>query len=184
MNTKDPLEKMFERLQDSFNTEETPLGHQQRFLEKLKAQQPQKKSISWWKPLSIAASVLLLIGFGFFNLVQNRETEGLAGVSSEMEKTQSFFITTINQEIETLKSFQDEDTQHLVEDALKRLEVLEQDYEKLKLDLVESGNDKRVVAAMIANFQNRIDILEQVFTTMEEVKTLKATKNETPIQNF
>ncbi|MEZ4779305.1 MAG: hypothetical protein R2786_07995 [Flavobacteriaceae bacterium] len=184
MKSQDNIEKLFEKLQDSFNTEETPVGHQQRFLEKLKAQQPQKKATSWWKHLSIAASVLLLLGVGFFSLMPAKEAEGLASVSSEMEKTQSFFITTINQEIETLKSFQDEDTQHLVEDALKRLEVLEQDYEKLKLDLVESGNDKRVVAAMIANFQNRIDILEQVFTTMEEVKTLKATKNETPIQNF
>jgi uncharacterized protein YqiB (DUF1249 family) len=98
-----------------------------------------------------------------------------------MEKTQSFFITTINQEIETLKSFQDEDTKHLVQDALKRLEVLEKNYEKLKIDLVQSGNDKRVVAAMIANFQSRIDILEHVFTTMEEVKTLKANNNETTI---
>ena len=184
MKTQDNIEKLFKRLQDSFTTEETPVGHHQRFLDKLKAQQPVKKSINWWKPLSIAASILLLLGFGFFNLIQREESTGLASVSSEMEKTQSFFVTTINQEIETLKSFQDEDTQHLVEDALKRLEVLEKDYEGLKIDLVESGNDKRVVAAMIANFQNRIDILEQVFTTMEEVKTLKTNQNETPIQNF
>lgn len=184
MKTQDPIEKLFERLQDSFETEETPTGHQQRFLEKLRAQQPDKKSTSWWKHLSIAASVLLLLGVGFYSLAPNNDAEGLASVSSEMEKTQSFFVTTINQEIETLKSFKDEDTQHLVEDALKRLDMLEQDYEKLKVDLIESGNDKRVVAAMIANFQNRIDILEQVFNTMEEVKTLKATKNETSIQNF
>ncbi|MCB0456858.1 MAG: hypothetical protein R2776_07755 [Flavobacteriaceae bacterium] len=184
MKNQDSIEKLFEKFQDSFDTENTPVGHQQRFLEKLKAQQPVKKPISWWKPLSIAASVLLLLGVGFFGLMPTKETDGLASVSSEMEKTQSFFVTTINQEIETLKSFQDEDTQHLVQDALKRLELLQQDYENLKVDLVESGNDKRVVAAMIANFQNRIDILEQVFTTMEEIKTLKTNTHETPIQNF
>ena len=181
MKENDAIEKLFERLQDAVNTEEVPAGHQQRFLEKLKAQQAPKKSKSWWKPLSIAATIALLIGFGFNNLFQQDDTADLASISPEMEKTQSFFVTTINQEIETLKSFQDEDTKHLVQDALERLEVLEKSYEQLKLDLVESGNDKRVIAAMIANFQSRIDILEHVFTTMEEVKTLKANKNETTI---
>ena len=181
MKQNDAIEKLFNRLQDSFNTEEVPLGHQQRFLEKLQEQQPSKTQMSWWKPISIAASVLLMIGIGFYSLVQKEENQGLASISPEIEKTQSIFVTTINQEIETLKSFQDEDTKHLVQDALKRLEVLEENYEKLKIDLVQSGNDKRVVAAMIANFQSRIDILEHVFTTMEEVKTLKANNNETTI---
>ena len=155
-----------------------PVGHQQRFIEKLKSQHPPKTQMSWWKPLSIAASILLVIGISFYGLIQKEKTADLASISPEMEKTQSFFVSTINQEIETLKSFQDEDTKHLVQDALKRLEVLEENYEKLKIDLVQSGNDKRVVAAMIANFQSRIDILEQVFSTMEEVKTLKANNNE------
>lgn len=181
MKQNNTIEELFERLQDSFDTEEAPVGHQQRFIKKLKAQHPPKTHMSWWKPLSVAASILLLIGIGFFSLVQKENTADLASISPEMEKTQSFFVTTINQEIETLKSFQDEDTKHLVQDALKRLEVLEKDYEKLKVDLVQSGNDKRVVAAMIANFQSRIDILEQVFSTMEEVKTLKANKDETTI---
>jgi hypothetical protein len=181
MKENDSIEKLFERLQDSFNTEEMPVGHQQRFIEKLKSQHPPKTQMSWWKPLSIAASILLVIGISFYGLIQKEKTADLASISPEMEKTQSFFVSTINQEIETLKSFQDEDTKHLVQDALKRLEVLEENYEKLKIDLVQSGNDKRVVAAMIANFQSRIDILEQVFSTMEEVKTLKANNNETTI---
>ncbi|MEZ4875531.1 MAG: hypothetical protein R2793_08805 [Flavobacteriaceae bacterium] len=179
MKQKDHIETLFERLEGNFDLSETPTGHQQRFLEKLKAQQPQKRSVSWWKHLSIAASIVLLLGIGFFALSQKDTTTDLASISPEMEKTQSFFITTINQEIETLKSFQDEDTKQLVADALQRLELLEESYEKLKLDLVESGNDRRVIAAMIANFQSRIDLLQQVYTTMEEIKTLKANTHET-----
>ena len=51
----------------------------------------------------------------------------------------------------------------------------------LKKDLVESGNDKRVIYAMITNFQNRIDLLQNVINTIEEIKTLKETENETTI---
>jgi len=34
---------------------------------------------------------------------------------------------------------------------------------------------------MITNFQNRIDLLQEVIKTIEEIKTLKANKNETTI---
>ena len=69
----------------------------------------------------------------------------------------------------------------MVQDALEQLENLENKYEILKLDLVESGNNKRVIYAMIKNFQNRIDLLEQVISTIEEVKKLKTLKNENKI---
>lgn len=62
-----------------------------------------------------------------------------------------------------------------------KISNLEEEYQQLKLDLVESGNDKRVIYAMIANFQNRIDLLEQVVSIVEEVKTLKTNENEITI---
>ena len=51
-------------------------------------------------------------------------------------------------------------------------------YEKLKLDLTSSGEDKRVIYAMITNFQNRIDLLENVLEQIEEIKQLKNSNNE------
>lgn len=55
------------------------------------------------------------------------------------------------------------------------MELLEKNYENLKIDLKESGNDKRVIYAMISNFQSRIDLLENVLKTIENLKTLKPT---------
>lgn len=182
MKQKDSIERLFERHQGNFDLENPPSGHQGRFMEKLETFNSNKsQKRNWWKPLSIAASIAVLITVGFLGYNPEPTSADLAKVSPEMEKTQSFFVTTIHQEIEKLKSLEDSDTQKLVDDALTRLETLEKDYEKLKIDLVNSGNDKRVIAAMIANFQSRIDILEQVITTIEEIKTLKANRNETII---
>jgi hypothetical protein len=183
MKENDNIEEMFKRLEGKFNLEETPAGHEKRFMERLQTleNRTKQKSFNVWKSLSIAASVALLLTVGFYNINDKKDVSDLASVSPEMEKTQSFFITTINQEIEKLKSFEDADSQKLVDDALQSLAVLEQNFEKLKLDLAQSGNDKRVVAAMIANFQSRIEILEQVLITIEEIKTLKANRNETTI---
>lgn len=182
MKQKDTISQLFERLEGSFDTHETPKDHQKRFLEKLDAKEKAgKRKSNWWRPLSIAASVLLLITAGIFLQNSEPEVEGLAAVSPEMEQTQSFFTTTINQELETLKSFEDEETKALIDDTLERLESLENEYEQLKTDLLESGDDRRVIAAMITNFQNRIELLQQVIHNIEDINTLKANKNETII---
>ena len=187
MKQKDSLDRLFERLEGKFDTVESPADHQKRFLAKLEADQAESKLKSspivrtLWKPLSIAATVLLLLTAGIFIQNYEPEVDGLASVSPKMEETQSFFTTVINDELETLKSFENEDTELLIHNTLGRLADLESKYDRLKIDLVNSGNDKRVIAAMITNFQNRIELLQQVTKTIDEIKTLKANKNETTI---
>ncbi|MBX2828151.1 MAG: hypothetical protein KTR22_08310 [Flavobacteriaceae bacterium] len=186
MKQKDDIDLLFERLEGSFDLQETPDGHQKRFLRKLEGnEQGHSKATSskrsWWKPLSIAASILLLVSVGLLFQKEDQPVDPLASISPEMEETQSFFVTAINQELETLKSFENEETKTLIDDTLARLQTLETEYDSLKLDLVESGQDKRVIAAMISNFQNRIELLQQVIETIEEIETLKANRNETTI---
>jgi hypothetical protein len=182
MKQKDDIDTLFEGLQGTFDVHETPDGHQSRFMERLNAN-PQKstRTNSWWKPLSIAASIVLLVSIAFTMSPTEPEEKGLASISPEMEQTQSFFVSAIHQELETLKSFESEDTKALIDDTLRRLSLLETNYDQLKTDLEESGNDKRVISAMIENFQNRIEILEQVNQTIEEIKTLKSNRKETTL---
>ena len=179
---KDIMDTLFESLEGNFDIHETPTGHQSRFLEKLQVvEKPRSKVRNWVYPLTIAASIAALVVFGF--LFQNEPVTqaNLASVSPEMEQTESFFVSTINNELLTLKSFNTPETEALVKDALKQISTLEAKYEELKTDLVTSGNDKRVIYAMISNFQNRIDLLQQVIETIEQIKTLKANRDETTI---
>ncbi len=178
---KDTIETLFENLEGTFDVHQTPLGHEKRFMDRLNAQQESKSGRNWWKPLSIAASVVVILGLGFTFLKSPEQSRELASVSPEMEQTQTFFVSAINNEIDKLKSFETPETKAMIDDALNRITNLEEEYQQLKLDLVESGNDKRVIYAMIANFQNRIDLLEQVVSIVEEVKTLKTNENEITI---
>ncbi|MCW8980516.1 MULTISPECIES: hypothetical protein [Altibacter] len=181
MNTK-YTPKAFDNSQGRFDVHDTPLGHEKRFLQRLEASKPiAKKENRWWKPLSIAASIVVLLGFGFTFMPGTAQEADLASVSSEMKQTQTFFTTTINKELDKLKSYSTPATKALVDDALAQMEILETEYAKLKEDLVASGNDKRVIYAMISNFQNRIDLLEQVISTIEEVENLNNTQHESTI---
>ena len=179
--SKDNLDRLFENLKNDFDIEEPSLGHQQRFLDKLNnknkmASATPKRSL--WKPiLSVAASVVLMVAL-FFGTQQEASAKDLASISPEMAKTQNFFTATISDELAKLNNETSEETKILVDDALNQLEILETEYESLKEDLTESGDDKRVIYAMISNFQNRIDLLQNVLEKIEEIKQLKQNSDE------
>lgn len=94
----------------------------------------------------------------------------MASVSPELSQTQDFFTAAIALELNKIKSQRGPENGILVSDALKQMTFLEKNYERLKLDLTESGNDHRVIYAMISNFQSRIDLLENVLISIEHVK--------------
>ncbi len=180
---KDHLHSLFERLENEFDIEQPNNGHEQRFLDKLNAQNQQltesKPTFKLWKPLlAVAATVVICLGL-FTVLETGPKLNDLASVSPEMSKTQDFFTTAIAQELKAIQKERSPETELLINDALKQFEILEKDYEKLKIDLTKSGNDKRVIYAMISNFQTRIDILQNVLTSIEHIKELKTKSNET-----
>jgi len=179
--SKDNLQELFHQLKNDFNVEDPTINHQERFLGKLNNQYKvvaKKSSRSLWKPvLSIAASIILLVAL-FFGNQQSNELKDLASISPEMAETQNFFTSTIEAELNKIQNESSPEAQSLIEDALKQMRALETNYEVLKQDLSESGNDKRVIYAMISNFQNRIELLENVLLHIEQIKQLKNTTNE------
>ena len=184
---KDNLKSLFEDLREGFDIENPKLGNQQRFVAKLQEQREVtsnevfKTKYNWWKPLmGIAASVALI--FSVLCIVQGASrTKDLASVSPEMSETQNYFMIAISEELNRLESERTPETEAMIDDTLTRMKILEDEYEKLKEDLNESGDDKRVIYAMITNFQNRIDLLKTVLENIENVKLIKQDSNENSI---
>nr|WP_042294373.1 hypothetical protein [Nonlabens ulvanivorans] len=174
--------------EQDFNTTELPSGHRNRFLERLQAAQEDEKVISidrdgkaeghedarknpWFK-WSLVAGLALLMGLAGFNLGSSNDTD-LASVSPEMANAQDFFSSTIAEELKQLESESSPETERLIADTKVQLLELENDYQQLKLDLDNSGNSRKVIAAMIQNFQNRIALLEAALEHIESLKQLK-----------
>ena len=183
MKADKDIEKLFEGL--DFDIAEPTPNHEDRFRDKLR-QRPQKQNqkhkgiISLWGPvMSIAATflvALLLIQGGIANPFSTEQE--LANVSPEMKQTQEFYSSVIRAELASLQEQKTPITEAVIEDALAQLEVLENDYDNLKKDLGKSGQDKRVIYAMISNFQKRIDLLKTVLEKVNNINTLKNTNHE------
>jgi len=173
----DKLEHKFKELENQFDIEEPTIGHFNRFEAKLNRTTPNQKPSSFIAYIAIAASIVLLFGVWLGNSFSNQGME-LASISSEMEETQSYFITTIEYELETIEGERNTDTEQLINDTLNQLKKLETQYIKLTLELKESSEDKRIIFAMVSNFQQRIDILQSLLIQIDSIKQLKTQNNE------
>ncbi|MCG9972018.1 DUF4179 domain-containing protein [Christiangramia crocea] len=180
------FDELFEGL--NFDIEEPHSGHKERFLKKLekKSSAPQKKGkvLRLWAPvIGIAASFLLaffLLGelWGPQSMAKNSD---LASISPEMKQTQEFYTSMITKELNAINAEKTPETEAIINDAMVQMEKLEKEYQDLRNDLVKSGRDNRVIHAMIQNFQQRIDLLNNVLTQIENIKTLKNQNHENNI---
>ncbi len=175
----DNLENKFRELANQFDIEEPRVGHFDRFEGRL-AEKSKKKAIQWnphtWKWLSVAASVLLLVGFWFGSYTTTGGME-LAEISPEMEETQSFFMASIQKEVESINLQRDDSNSKIIDDAFAQLKTLEQNYIELTMALKDTGEDKRIIYAMINNFQQRIEVLQNLLERLEEIKSISSQLN-------
>ncbi|HKL35689.1 MAG TPA: hypothetical protein VJ899_05320 [Salegentibacter sp.] len=183
---KDNINELFKEL--DFDNKEPATGHKERFRKKLEEQNSHSRNSvkgsnkrGLWAPmLSVAAilAIAFMVFAGFFSENSYKNQGDLASVSPQMKETKQFYTQLIETELQNLKAQNAPGTEAIVEDALTQLEKLETEYKKLQKDLRNSGQDERVIYAMISNFQQRIDLLKQVLDQIENIKSLKNRSDE------
>lgn len=179
---KDNLDNIFKDLEGQFDLEEPTIGHFERFETKLNkgSNSSSKKRNNLYYFISIAASIILFFGIWIGSNLANSGME-LADISPEMNETQNYFVNVIQKELQTIEIERNSDTEQIINDALKQLNKLENEYQSLTLELKESTEEKRIIFAMVSNFQQRIDVLQSLLIQIDDFKQLKTQKNETTI---
>ena len=159
----------------NFDFQEPESGHFMRFENKLKAS---KKSDKYsWKWLSVAASILLMIGF-WFGKIHQKTTIDLADISPKMEEIQGYFIAEINEKTKILEKNKTFENKLIIKQTLGQLTKLENEYQQLLKELNKQGNQKEIINFMLENYQLRLEILENMLKKITQIKKLK---NETYI---
>ena len=161
--------------ENDFDFQEPHSGHLERFERKLN--RSKKNTKTSWKWLSVAASIILIIGFWLGNNHQKRMLD-LADVSPKMEEVQNYFVNTIQKELRTLEKNRNLDTETIIEEALDELEDLEDNYKLFVLELNTNSNKTKIINAMIKNYQQRLQTLERVLQQIEQIKNPNLLNNE------
>jgi len=172
---KDNLENIFKNLENQFDVNEPNIGHFNRFEAKLN--KPKKKNyFKLFKIagiISIAASIILFFGI-WIGTSYNNEGLKLSSVSKKMNETENYFVNTIQNEIQLIEKEKNSNNEVIINDAFKQLKILENQYQILTLDLQNNKSDSRIIYAMIANYQQRITVLQSLMKQLKDVKQLKS----------
>jgi len=168
------IEEWLGSFDNQWDTEEPILGHQQRFMEKLAKP---KKKFPYKTVFSIAASIIILLGI-FIKYETAPQKSQIAVMSPEVKETHMYFNSIIKKELAMLKKENSPESKHIVEDALRQMDLLDNDYRKLTTELAEKGESKQLIHAMITNLQTRISFLEKVEKQIEFIKEIKANYHE------
>jgi len=176
---KDNLENIFKNLENQFDINEPNIGHFNRFEAKLNSTN-KKGSFKLYKLVSliaVAASVILYIGIWVGSSFNSSGLE-LSSVSPKMNETENYFITTIQKEIQLVEKEKNSSNKQLINDSFAQLKKLEKQYNLLEIDLKENKSDPRIIYAMIANYQQRITVLQSLIQQLKDVKQLKTQTHE------
>jgi hypothetical protein len=177
MKEDENIEALFQSLAGSFDGENPREGHRDRFLSRLREEatgQTKRPGNTWWKNLSIAATIALLLASSVFLFRSEPSLESqVAEISPQASETTRHFAGLVSLQIRELEEMSSPETKPLIDDTLAQLEMLDTDYKKLERDLIRGGDSKLILSAMITNFQTRIDLLREVMERVEEIKQFK-----------
>ena len=172
-------------------------GHEERFLELLDKELPvQRKSTFYF--IKIAASVLVLFSLGIYtyinfksdtlqqpavveNETENTKAQGysLGDLSPELKKIENYYVANINLELSRLEV--SNENKAMVDDYMRRLSELDEEYKGLNIELNEIGPNDQTITALIKNLQLRLQLLQKL---KEKLNQLKSSENEQVTSNI
>ncbi|MDO1501110.1 hypothetical protein Q2T40_13300 [Winogradskyella maritima] len=161
-------------------------GHEARFIKKLDDALPKKASRkSGWSFLSIAASVVVLLGLGYGTFqylnqpIENDTTEIVEAITPEvktmgdfspdLKKVEDYYLASINLELSKVELTPE--NKEVFDGYLMQLEELKTEYHNLNLELTENGANPLTIDALINNLKLRLNLL---YRLQEQLKDLQA----------
>lgn len=177
----DNMDHAFKKFEGQWDLHEPDGNHYERFLKK---QNRKKANRNRMYSISIAASILLIVGFfTFFNRNGNfaAEANEFEFASKQTRQTDSIFTAMIRIELEKVKEKKSPINEKIVSDALVQMQALDADYEKIKQELIDHGENKQIIHAMIRNLKTRIAFLEDVLEHIENNEKLNSSNHENTI---
>lgn len=169
------LEDFIKNNKESFNSFELSEHHLEDFRQKLDKQNSRNIGTNHW--FSIAAGFVFLIMLTVFVRYQYIKTEhaintikvvSLSDISPKYKEVENFYKADLDQKIDEFQKLDcqiDQEQKKMVDSELEQLDEV---YFSLQKELKINLNDKRIINAMINNYQNRIQFLELVIGQIKE----------------
>ncbi len=154
---------------------EPPAGHLERFAGKLHSRFdiPRKRRIilSLGRKWAVAATLALLLVSGYVKYRNSRTA------TTDEIRTNRYYSMLIQEKMDAINLKDSPAEKKVYKDAMHRLSVLENAFEKLTRDY-RINHDNFILNAMIENYIKRIEILKNLQSQLEQLHQIKTYSNE------
>ncbi|OYT17040.1 MAG: hypothetical protein B7C24_04775 [Bacteroidetes bacterium 4572_77] len=165
----DKFEKQIKNHQEFFE-QEPSMEHMDKFLFQLQEKKATVKTLSnnfkWW--MSIAASIVVLIGFGWFIQNQNISTQTQNNLSAELFEIKNYYnmesekkLVAIN---ECAQGSQKEEK--LLKNTEIQLQKIDFNTQKLEHKLKNAQGNKQIELAYVKSLKAKNDIINTMYNEM------------------
>ena len=131
--------------------------------------------------LKVAASIVVVMGLGFFAYLhlQQHKTVDYAAINPGYAKQQTQYVSMVASKRSELKSLSQNDPE-IYKEFSKEIAAMDSTYKRLNAELPASPNQEAVLLAMIRNLQAQTEVLNQQLNILEHYNQMKKDeKNET-----
>lgn len=156
-------------------------GHEDRFrqkLDRLQKQAPVRK-IRFRHAIQVAASVAIILSSAILLFRSNEGEDKLAKeeIPEVIMEANVYFASQVDARYDEIKEFEfnDKEEKDLL---LKELQDLESYHQQLLIDLEANPGDERVVNALIRHYQLKLEVMDQIITQLNQVKSEISEKDE------
>jgi hypothetical protein len=197
------IREMFKNDKDS-RENKLANGHQNRFEDRLEKEFPEKRKANSFLFLKIAAILVVALGLGFFflkpdkpfnneptvadaptdtvkeernkNVSSEENNFQLSQISPEFKKIEDYYMASLN--IELSKINITPKNKALIDSFMNQMSELDKEYQRLNIEVKETGINEQTLEAMVANLQLRLDLLKKLKNKLKELKQSKKNKYE------
>jgi len=172
------LKKYIRKNRDSFDEKEPLEGHFDRFRQKIESRKPVRKVNLFM--VGAAAAIAGLILTGTLSLIYNssslssynKNELSLSSISPELKEVESYYQGQINDRYIQINTLKEKSSPEVKAEINKTFNDMDLGYYLLKKDLSQSPKQERIVSAMIEQYQTRIEMLDQILRTLQNINII------------
>lgn len=166
------IEEFIRENKRAFDMEEPPAHLWNKIEEQLGGWEAPKKKLNRTLWLSIAASLIVVLGITGMLTYKAKAPVSLADVNPDYAKKQMQFASLIEEKKDSLEVLS-KINPALYNKFNQDIERMDRDYQKLKKELGDSPNQKMVVKAMVKNLELQLQVITQQLTIINQVNEYK-----------
>lgn len=172
-----------EKIKEEMKLRELPANDRSVFERKLKKELHGSRGMTI-RFLSIAASVMMLFGLGYFVSLQQSDIErsipevtevNLEDYSPELKKIENYYLTAINFELASLEVT--DENRALLDEYLRKLNGLTKEYQMLAQQLRMDSIDEELINNLIDNLQMRLQLMVELKKELKKIKSVNHEEN-------